>query len=250
MEEKGGYLHIIFIFIGVACLALGVFYYITDNENKERLAENTISDESTKEQEENNNKEEKKEEVVSNTIKAFDLKDNEVFELSLGNGSKVNLSTNVLDDKKVLLYNEEELITFDDINLVTKYFSYNDNVIIFTYSLTDKVGVIYVIDSLKQVEKIEEIDLNNRVMIPSNMELSNNKLIVQGTRLKDNSITLQDGDIDICNDDDLTLHSLRDDSPLKIEYNMNIVNKKITFDFVKIDDTLGSAKKLLCTTKE
>ena len=31
MEEKGGYLHIIFIFIGVACLALGVFYYITDN---------------------------------------------------------------------------------------------------------------------------------------------------------------------------------------------------------------------------
>ena len=106
------------------------------------------------------------------------------------------------------------------------------------------------IDSLKQVEKIEEIDLNNRVMIPSNMELSNNKLVVQGTRLKDNSITLQDGDIDICNDDDLTLHSLRDDSPLKIEYNMNIINKKITFDFVKIDDTLGSAKKLLCTTKE
>ena len=250
MEEKGGYLHIIFIFIGVACLALGVFYYITDNENKERLAENTISNEPTKEQEENNNKEEKKEEVVSNTIKAFDLKDNEAFELSLGNGSKVNLSTNVLDDKKVLLYNGEELITFDDINLVTKYFSYNDNVIIFTYSLADKVGVIYVIDSLKQVEKIEEIDLNNRVMIPSNMELSNNKLVVQGTRLKDNSITLQDGDIDICNDDDLTLHSLRDDSPLKIEYNMNIINKKITFDFVKIDDTLGSAKKLLCTTKE
>ena len=34
MEEKGGVLHIFFIFVGIALLGLGIFYYCTDEKIK------------------------------------------------------------------------------------------------------------------------------------------------------------------------------------------------------------------------
>jgi len=243
MEEKGGFLHIIFMFIGVACLTLGVFYYLTETEPKEGLSINPVT--------ENNDDNKKNEQIIiSNTIKGFDIKENEEVEITLGNGSKIKLSNSISENEENLLYNGEALITYEDLNLINKYFVYNDYVVVFSYSLVDRTGIIYTIDSEKIVQKIEEIDLNNRVMIPVNMEILDDKIIVDGSRVNDDVLSLQDGNISLCNDDELSLHSISLDSPLKIEYSMNIVNKNVTFDFVKIIETVDSAKKIVCTTSE
>lgn len=245
MEENGGFLHIIFLFIGVACLSLGIFYYLTDMDKVEELIPNST-------EEKNSDNEEKKEEtVISNTIVGIDIKDNEEKEITLGNGNKVKLSVNVLDEEKSFLYNDDTLVTFSDLNLVNKFYVYNDYVIIFSYSLIDKFGTIYTIDNEKQVEKIEEIDLNNRVMRPVNVDILDNKLIVDGSRIdEDNNVLLQNGNVSICSDDELSLNSVLDDSPLKVEYSMNIVNKNVSFDFIKIVDTVLSTKKIVCTNLE
>ena len=223
MEEKGGYLHTIIMFVGVACLALGVFYYFTETEKTEELV----------------------------PIQTEDLNDNLENEIILGNGNKIKLLSNALEEenKKELLYDGESLISFDDLNLINQYFVYNDYIVVFSYSLIDKIGVIYTIDSEKQVEKIEEIDLNNRIMKPISMEVLDNKLIVDGSRVNDSTLSVIDGDISLC-DDDLALHSIFDDSPLKVEYSMNIINKNISFDFVKIVDTVSSVKKIVCTIEK
>lgn len=245
MREKGGYLHIIFIFIGVACISLGAFNYMIDSEPRKTVSLNPVNEDDKKN--DVNNKVKKNE---NNTIKEIEIYKDEDNSVLLGNGNTVNLTINTTENLKELLYNGDVIISFNDVNGIEKYFVYNDNIIVFDYSIVDMIGFIYVIDSDKNVQKKEEIDINNRIMIPTGVELSNNKLVVIGSRLNDSTLSLQSEDISLCNEEDLVLHNILDDAPTKVEYNLNITNKNITFDFVKVLETVGNAKKLVCTTLE
>lgn len=227
-EEKDGVLHIIFIFIGIALLSLGTFYYFTDDKK-------SLDDEK---------KEEKKEEVDTNIdiIKQISLLDNVDTEITLKNKDVVKIKYYKDEEElnnKFIYNNKLSYETSSELEACDEFYLYNNSIISYCYYGSATSGHLYITDSDGISMKIDEFGDGEFKMIPEDIHLKENKLIVNGVRVKEGSILKNDEkEIDLCNKEDIEDNNIDLNLGAFAEYEL-VIDKNISFELIKNNKTIS-----------
>ena len=245
MEEKGGILHIFFIFVGIALLALGLFYYFTDE--KIELKEETNPFENT-ENNNNNNQDDK------NLINQISILNNIETEVTLKNSKKVKIQYYLSDETNIgkLLYDGKRAFeTESDKEECDLFYIFNNSIISFCYLGSRSNGQLYVINEEGVSKRIKEFNYNDYIMIPEGITSKDNKLIVNGVRqLKKTNIDVEDDTIDLCNEDEIKENNISVDSPINAEFEFTINNNKNELIYFKTTKTIKEFIEEKCKTVE
>ena len=213
-EENGNFIYILFITIGVALIAIGVFYMLTDDKIElDGLDEYSEND--NKKEDEKDEKNEVHE--LSYTVSQLDLVLNEEKTIKIDN-KDINLK--VSDDESIkLLFNDNEIISIDEgtINVYTldKY------LLVSTNGGSNRDVTIYIYDY--DGKKVKEYhNVSNEVGMVFYDLYSDNKYEILGTRLDGENVHLSDGNsvVNVCNVDKLKELNAASDLLISAEYEL------------------------------
>ena len=210
-EEKGGMLHIIYIFIGLCLLCLGVFYYFTDDSYREVLNKQKTNNED------------------KDIIKQISLMNNIETSLTLKNKKELKIKYSVDEDTHVgTFYYDRDLLfkTSNELEQCDQFYLYNNSIISYCSSIS--IGELYIINSNGIYSSISSFDDKNYKMIPDSIKLKDGKLIVSAMRQLDENIE------DLCMD----TNNIELDSPVYSNYELEIKNDKVEFIFINTTKTL------------
>lgn len=258
MEEKGGVIHIIFFFIGIACISLGIFYLLTDEKIKldeydDKIViivdddPNANTDNGNTEDDNNRNK------PKESNINQISIIENMETTVTLKNGNSVKLlykvDTNTETQEvieKAFLYNERKVFDISSQESCSKYFLYNDSIVVHCDS------GLYIVDSKGLPQKFETFTGKyNEDLGISSVNIRDDKLIVSGTYLLvDSQIVKNNKVISLCDPTALTENEIADDYPIDEEYELSIEDKSIKFSRVKTTKTVGEYVKENCKVVE
>lgn len=223
MEEKGGVLHIIFIFAGICLICLGTFYFFTD-ENM------------------NLDKNNKKEEVADDNkdiIKQINLMSNVEASFTLKNKKEVKIKYIVDSEtyKKAFYYNNNLVFEMNELEQCDQFYLYNNSIISYCYHGSATSGHLYIVDSNGNNTLIDKFE--NNKMIPESIQLKDNKLIVNGMGVYEGAILkIDDKEIELCNEDAVLENNIDLHKPAYADYELVIKNDKPEFNYIKTTKTL------------
>ena len=240
MEEKGGVLHIIFIFIGLACLCLGVFNLLTDEKIELKEEPNYTNKDDNKTDDEN---------LISqiNIIKNIDTT------ITLKNGNEVILNYYLDNETNKGSFNYNGKVSYEtnDIELCDEFYLYNDSIISYCTSGSATSGHLYLIDSKGDATKIENFTDQNNKLIPENITLKDGKLIINGMGVLEGSIlNLVDKEVYLCDESEIKENNISLDSMTYADYELNIVDDKAEFKLIEITKTIQEFINESCKTVE
>ena len=225
-ERKEGVLHIIFIFIGLALICLGTFYYFTDDKI---------------DLDKSDNKEQEKPKEEKDIIKQINLMNNVETSITLKNKNEIKIKYNVDDETHIgTFYINNNLMfeTTSELELCDQYYLYNNSIIIYCVYGSATSGHLYVMSSSK-TNKIDKFYDKEYTMIPESIQFKDNKLVVNGIRVFEGGIIKQDDkEINICNVDERTENNISLDSIASADYELKIIDDKTTFNFIKNSKTI------------
>jgi hypothetical protein len=173
-EEKGNYLYILFIILGVSLLSVGAFYYFTDSESKNNQENVPSSGEATSKV---IVKSSDVKEVGDNTLNSISLKEKEVTIAHTKRGDNLSLDVN---GKSVAVINESPdykvYTVLDEFLLFELHTNNAFNHFYLVNSEGRVVKEIYEMTNGTYVSKFEEDSFtSNRIIDGNNMVLYNNR---------------------------------------------------------------------------
>ena len=224
-EEKGGVIHIFFIFIGICLLCLGTFYYFTDD--KVEL-----------------NKDDNKEEVTEDKdiINQINLMNNVETKVTLKNKKEVNIKYSVSDDTNIgsfYLDNRRVFEASSELEQCSQFYLYNNSIISYCIYGSATSGHLYIIDSNGEYTKVDSFNDKEYSLIPESIQIKNEKLIVNGIRVSEGSILKEnDIEIDLCNEDAISNNNIDLKTPAFANYELVVKSNKPEFIFMNTTKTL------------
>lgn len=228
-EEKGNYLYILFIVLGVALMAVGAFYYLTDENIELVELDREDSDE---------NKNGKI--VTSEDIKSVDFSDSATIQLD---GSDLTVSVTSVESSYSLNINDKSIGTLankDGFEL----FTILDRFLLIKINLDNTFSHFYIIDSTGTTVK-DIYDLTNGTYA---VEFADDKL--QSSRFIESEkvVVFRNKKIDACDDKELSKYDLSGGTVIKSSYNLVIYdNGKFGLELVKGSETsLIETQTTLC----
>lgn len=230
-EEKGGVLHIIFIFIGVACLSLGAFIFFTDEKielKEEPNYSNTAKDDTPVD----NNK---------NVINQLSIVKNVDTTVTLKNGNEVKIRYYIDDETNNGSFTYDGKVSYETsiIELCDEFYLYNDSIISYCTSGSATSGHLYIVDTNGNASKVSTFDDDGNSFITESITLKNDKIVVNGMRISENSLLkIGDKEIYLCNEEEVKLNNISLDSPAYADYELNIVDDKAEFKLIEVTKTL------------
>ena len=239
-EEKGGLLHILIIFIGVACLSLGAFMFFTDDHIKLRKERTYASSDGDDLEEENN------------VISQINLINNVDTKVTLKNGNEITLKyvLNEENNKGSFSYNGKISFETSNIELCDQYYLYNDNVISYCV-FGSSSGHLYIIDDSGNSEKIVNFEYDGNSYIPENISIKEDKLFVSGTRITEKTILDIGGKKTyLCDNETLKYNSVSLNSPASASFVLKMSDGKVKFEFNEIIATVNDYLNENCKTVE
>lgn len=226
-EEKEGVLHIIFIFIGIALLSLGTFYFFTDD--KINL--------------EDNKKEEVKEDINKDIIKQISLIDNVETELTLKNGNNVKIKYYKDEESSNNIFTYNNKISYEtssELEMCDQFYLYNNSIVSYCYYGSATSGHLYITDSNGTSKKIDEFGTGEFKMIPEGIRLRDSKLIVDGLRVKEGAILKnEEKEVDLCNKEEIQNNNIDLNLEAFANYELIINNNDISFELIKSNKTIN-----------
>ncbi len=231
MEEKGGVLHIIFIFIGVACLSLGAFEFFTDEKielKEDPNYSNTEKDNDTK----NDNKD-----LISqiNIVKNIDTD----ITLKDGNNVKVKFYLDEETSKGSFTYDGKTSFETNELELCDKYYLYNNTIISYCVYGSATSGHLYIIDNKGDATKVSNFKYQDYDLIPEDITLKDGKIIVNGLRVLEGAMLRVDNkEISLCNEDEIKENNISTDSIASGEFEITAKNDEVEFNLVKVTKTI------------
>ena len=230
-EEKGGVLHIIFIFIGVACLSLGAFIFFTDEKielKEEPNYSNTAKDDTPGD----NNK---------NVINQLSIVKNVDTTVTLKNGNEVKIRYYIDDETNNGSFTYDGKVSYETsiIELCDEFYLYNDSIISYCTTGSATSGHLYIVDTNGNASKVSTFDDDGNSFITESITLKNDKIVVNGMRISENSLLkIGDKEIYLCNEEEVKLNNISLDSPAYADYELNIVDDKAEFKLIEVTKTL------------
>ena len=244
-EEKGGIIHIFFIFIGITLLALGLFYTFTDE--KIDLKENTMDvhgiDDDT------NNDKDKKE---SHNISKLNILKNIETLVTLDNKEEVTVSLYKHDDTNTstFLYDGKSSFETDELEVCDEFYLYDNSIISFCAYGSSK-GHLYIVDSTGSSTKIEKYKDGSLELYFKDISLENNKLIVEATTLLKETSIIKDGiEINLCNEALVKENYIADNYPVELKYELELKDNDLSLEFIENTIELSKFKADQCKTIE
>ena len=241
MEEKGGIIHIFFIFIGLACLCLGLFMYFTD-ENIELKEEPIYIYTNT----ENDNQDDDKD--IINEIK---LNTNEEKTITLKNKKEVKIKYEVNDSNMSLFkYNDKTSVEMSENESCSQYYIYNNSLLLYCTNKEEKVH-LYLINENGDSKLVNEFKDFNRDIIIESISLKDGKLVVNATSvLEGTNIKVSDKSINYCNDEELNENSISRDSYATASFILQINNENLDIFYTNTIKSLDEFINENCKTVE
>ena len=247
-EEKGGVLHIIFIFIGIALLSLGVFQFFTDEKIDLKEDPNNSNSASNQEKDDDNNQDQDKDIIHQlSIIKNVDTN----VTLKSGKEVKVKYYVNEETNQGSFTYDGKTSFDTNELEQCDQYYLYNDTIISYCVFGSATSGHLYVIDSNGDSTRINDFKDNDYTFIPESITLKDDKLVVNGARVEEGAV-LKIGDIEVnlCNEEEITANNISLDSPAFSEYEMKIINDNIEFNSIKTIQTIKEFISESCKSVE
>jgi len=220
-EEKGGVIHIFFIFTGIALLCLGVFYYFTDDK---------VIYKNTNEQQE--------EKIVEDIdiVKQISLMNNVEETITLKNKKEVKIKYYFDNEIGIgSFYLDSDLIyeTSSDVERCDEFYLYNDSIISYCYYGSSTTGHLYIVDGNGTLTKVNEFYDNDYRFVPESIKLKDNKLIVNGMRISEGSILkINSKEIHLCNKDEIEENNIDIESPAYANYELKLINNDVKFGLI------------------
>ena len=253
-EEKGGVLHIIIIFVGIACLCLGLFMYFTD-EKIELKEEN--KNYNNKSNTENNNQEKDDDD---DKVEGQDL----ISQISLMNNVETSITTNSNKEIKIgyyisnethegnFIYNGKSSFKTNELEICDLFYLYNDSIIVHCTSGSATSGHLYIVDSNGQYKLINDFKYNeNRSFIPQSISLKDGVIVINGIGVLEGSIVkINNKEIFICNNEEVKENNISLDFPAYADFELLINNGKVEFNYLKTTSTLEEFRKESCKNVE
>ena len=244
-EEKGGVLHVLFLFVGITLICIGVFYIFTD-EHIELREENTGNNTNTE------NKD--KDKVDVDVIKQISLMKNVDTEITLKNGNAVLLTYAVNEESNSgkFLYGGKAVFETQGLESCNMFYLYNNSIVVHCSSGTASSGYLYIIDSNGTSKLFTSInDSNNNSLIPESISLKEGKIVVNASFYRDgNNLIINNEEIDICQEDVRTENNIKDDFIINSDYTLSIKNDEAEFTYLKTNKTVADFVKESCKTVE
>lgn len=241
MEEKGGILHILFIFVGIALLGLGLFYYFTDDKIELKEEKNPFENE-------------EKEKDNKDLINQISILNNIETEITLKNGKKVKIQYYLSSESntgKFLYDGKKAFETESDREECDLFYIYNNSIISFCFLGSRTNGHLYVINDEGISKRVKEFKYGDYNMIPEGITSKDNKLIVNGIRLLNKTnLDVDDNNVDLCNEEDIKENNISYDSPIKAEFEFSLNDDKYEFIFSKVTKTIKEYIEEKCKTVE
>ena len=235
--EKGGIIHIIFIFIGLGLICFGTFYFFTDNEKIDNEKEE---------------KEEKQED--KDIINQINLMNNVETSITLKNKKEIKIKYLVDEDTSIgsfYLNNNFIFKTSSELEFCDKFYIYNDSIVGYcTYGSTTS-GHLYVVYSNETFTEIKEFSDNTYRMIPESVQVKNGKLVVNGIRVYEGAILKEeDKEINLCDKDAILENNVDLKSHAHANYELTVNNNKPEFTYMETTKTLEEFIEESCKTVE
>lgn len=253
-EEKGGVLHIIFIFIGIACLGLGIFYFFTD-EHIELKKENKNYNDNTSNTENNNQDNDKiDKDEGHDLISQISLMNNVETTLTTNSNKEIKIGYYVSDETHEgnFIYNGKSSFKTNDLEMCDLFYLYNDSIIAHCTSGSVTSGHLYIVDSNGQSQLINDFKYNeNRLFIPQSISLKEGVIVVNGIGILEGSIVkINDKEVSICKEEELKENNITLDIPAYADFELLINDGKVEFNYLKTTKTLEEFSKESCKNVE
>ena len=250
MEEKGGILHIIFLFIGIACISLGVFYTVTDEKIKldeydDKIVIIVDDDPNTNTEQDDKNKSLPKEDILNQ----ISIVENMETTVTLKNGSEAKLLYKIDTNEETLevleksfLYNGKKAFQVSESDICDKFFLYNNHIVSYCTSgiyIVDPNGKSLNFDSISKAAD-EQVEIKSVI-------IKDNKLIVSGSVELENSQIKKNGKmISLCDENLLKENEITNDYPITMDYELLIEDNKTSFTLLKTTKTVEEYVKEKC----
>ena len=241
MEENGGVFHIIFFFIGVACISLGAFMFFTDEhiDLKEDL-DYTEKDDDTQIED-------------KDIISQLSIIKNIETTITLKNGKEVTVKYYLDEDtnKGKFIYDGKSSFDTNELEQCDQYYLYNNTIVSHCVFGSATSGHLYLIDSNGDATKIDNFTDQNNKLIPESITLKDGKLIVNGMGVLEGSIlNLVDKEVYLCDENELNENDVSLDSMTYADYELNIIDDKPEFKYIEIKQTVKEFIEESCKNVE
>ena len=251
-EEKGGVLHILFLFIGIALLALGIFYFVTD---RTEILDENVENPYVIIRDDDNKKNSEKEK--STTISQISITSNVESSILLKNGSTVKLELsnrpNVKDPKyggKFFKYNDKAVFGLGDYDKCSNFFLYDNTIIAYCTNTKTNYSFIYALNENGEVYYSNSIKENEIDLKIKNINLTNNKLIVYASYVDNIKVILDDKELNLCDSHELSESKIDSNYLAEAEYELKVSNSEIKYETVSKKRTIGQFVAERCKTVE
>ena len=244
MEEKSGVLHIFFIFVGLALLGLGLFYYFTDVKIDLHGLEENNTNTNTDENNQNNDKD---------LISQISLMKNVETTITLKNKKEVQIAYLVESETNAgkFVYNGKTTFNTESVELCDAFYLYNNSIITFCTSNTMSSNHLYIVNQEGTTETVSTFNYSNIKYVPKSISLRDGNLIITGNSvLEDSIVKYLDNDLHLCTDNEIKNNEDLLNLPIDAEFIFKIKDGLLEFNYVKSNRTIKDYIYESCKTVE